>query len=121
MNPKGASPLTGIICLWSGVIADIPDGWLLCDGANGTPDLRTRFIIGAGDVVGPHGTGGTTSHTHDGLTGHSTDILEPGEAIKDLSPDGNWYEDTTGHQHTLAMNPGTNIPPYYALCYIMKT
>jgi microcystin-dependent protein len=39
----------GSIIMWSGAIADIPSGWQLCDGTNNTPDLRNRFIVGAGD------------------------------------------------------------------------
>ena len=35
---------SGIICMWSGTIADIPRGWILCDGSNGTPDLRDKFV-----------------------------------------------------------------------------
>lgn len=42
--------MKGIVCLWSGAIVDIPAGWQLCDGTNGTPDLRDKFIIGAGDT-----------------------------------------------------------------------
>ncbi len=38
---------SGIICMWSGTIATIPTGWVLCNGANSTPDLRDRFIVGA--------------------------------------------------------------------------
>jgi hypothetical protein len=38
---------SGVIVMWSGTIATIPAGWLLCDGGNGTPDLRDRFIVGA--------------------------------------------------------------------------
>jgi hypothetical protein len=50
-----ATPVaTGVIVWWSGSIASIPAGWALCDGNSGTPDLRNRFVIGAGD-----GTGGT--------------------------------------------------------------
>lgn len=37
----------GVIVMWSGMIADIPSGWALCDGSNGTPDLRDKFIVGA--------------------------------------------------------------------------
>lgn len=40
----------GIILLWSGSVVSIPSGWRLCDGTNSTPDLRGKFIIGAGDV-----------------------------------------------------------------------
>lgn len=66
-------PQGGII-LWSGSVASIPSGWALCNGANGTPDLRNRFIIGAGSTYAPGNTGGATSvrtsfnglHTHNG-------------------------------------------------------
>ena len=43
-----ASVPTGTIVIWSGSIATIPSGWQLCDGSNGTPDLRSRFVYGAG-------------------------------------------------------------------------
>jgi microcystin-dependent protein len=65
---------TGGIIMWSGAISSIPAGWLLCDGTNGTPDLRSRFVVGAGSTYNPGDTGGadtvtlTTaqipSHTH---------------------------------------------------------
>jgi len=42
--------MKGIAVLWGGAIADIPAGWSLCDGTNGTPDYRNKIIIGAGDV-----------------------------------------------------------------------
>jgi len=46
-NVAGPVPMGGII-LWSGALIDIPAGWSLCDGSNGTPDLSGKFIIGAG-------------------------------------------------------------------------
>ncbi|MBA7685416.1 hypothetical protein ES703_93840 [subsurface metagenome] len=54
----------GIIVIWHGPIADIPPGWSLCDGTNGTPDLRDRFIIGAGSTYNPDDTGGSLAHNH---------------------------------------------------------
>lgn len=42
---------TGVICMWSGAITSIPSGWYLCDGNNSTPDLRGKFIIGAGSTA----------------------------------------------------------------------
>ena len=63
----------GAIALWSGALADIPAGWALCDGSahtapNGdsvsTPDLRGRFVVGAGAGANPGGTGGSTTHSH---------------------------------------------------------
>ncbi len=53
----------GIICMWSGALANIPAGWQLCDGTNGTPDLRDRFVMGAPDGVEPGGTGGAATAT----------------------------------------------------------
>jgi len=47
------SPLYGIICLWHGSVATIPNGWRLCDGTEGTPDLQDKFIIGAGNTFAP--------------------------------------------------------------------
>ncbi len=43
----GGIPSGGII-MWSGSVASIPQGWALCDGTNGTPDLKDRFVISAG-------------------------------------------------------------------------
>ncbi|WP_136464956.1 hypothetical protein [Flagellimonas onchidii] len=44
----GLSMPVGMITMWSGAISDIPKGWALCDGSNGTPNLRDRFLVGAG-------------------------------------------------------------------------
>lgn len=55
----------GIITMWSGSTSNIPTGWALCNGQNGTPDLRDRFIVGAGSgyTVGETGRGSNT-HTN---------------------------------------------------------
>ena len=53
----------GIITMWSGAINAIPDGWALCNGENGTPDLRDRFIVGAGNDYVVGGTGGSSEVT----------------------------------------------------------
>jgi hypothetical protein len=60
-----AAPIPkGGIILWSGAILDKPAGWYLCDGTNGTPDLRDRFVVGAGSTYAVGNTGGSTTHTH---------------------------------------------------------
>jgi len=53
----------GIIVMWSGSINSIPSGWALCDGTNGTPDLRDRFILGISAQENPGGMGGAHSYT----------------------------------------------------------
>jgi hypothetical protein len=54
----------GVIVMWSGLLAAIPTGWALCDGAAGRPDLRDRFIYGWTAGVDPGGTGGALTHKH---------------------------------------------------------
>lgn len=89
------SPIpTGIIAMWSGAISSIPTGWVLCDGTNGTPNLRDRFIVGAGSAYIVGATGGANSvtlsesqiptHTHtitassDSAGNHTHSISDPG-------------------------------------------
>jgi hypothetical protein len=63
---------TGGIILWSGSIAAIPSGWALCNGSNGTPDLRNRFVVGAGSTYAVDATGGSTTTTATGSISGST-------------------------------------------------
>lgn len=68
----------GVITMWSGSISAIPIGWVICNGGNGTPDLRNKFVIGAGSSYAVGGTGGATTvtltianlppHNHTGTT-----------------------------------------------------
>jgi len=135
----------GMILLWSGSVASIPTGWVLCDGTNSTPDLRDRFIVGAGSAYAVNATGGSAnaivvSHTH---TATST-VTDPGhthttnETI--VASTGIGRYNTGGGGGIVAINSNTtgitvattvatagssgtnaNLPPYYALAYIMKT
>jgi microcystin-dependent protein len=54
--------------MWSG--STIPAGWALCDGTNGTPDMRDRFVLGAGNSYILGNTGGSGSHSHT-IQGHA--------------------------------------------------
>jgi len=65
---------SGTITLWSGAIVDIPSGWFLCDGNNGTPNLKNRFIIGAGGTYNPGDSGGYNTHTHQIIGAHSHEL-----------------------------------------------
>ena len=53
----------GLITMWFGSSASVPGGWAVCDGTNGTPDLRDRFVIGAGTTYANGATGGGSSYT----------------------------------------------------------
>ena len=60
---SSSSFVSGMIMMWSGSIATIPTGWLLCNGSNSTPDLRDRMVIGAGSTYAVAATGGSASTT----------------------------------------------------------
>ena len=65
-DEKGFVMPKGGIIMWSGKVSDIPQGWALCDGTKGTPDLRSRFIIGAdnGKSPNPNEYGEPDTHDH---------------------------------------------------------
>lgn len=95
---------SGFIGLWSGSAGSIPSGWRLCDGSNGTPDLRDRFIVGAGSDYSPGATGGSTSQTP------SVSVAAHTLALSEIPyHDHNWSQTPhnhpgtydSGHQHTL--------------------
>ena len=166
---------SGVIVMWSGSIATIPTGWLLCNGTSGTPDLRNRFIVGAGSTYAVAATGGTAdavvvSHNHGGVTGtdgshnHTFSGDTNGQSTDHTHSMGYYMDDSNGnngylgivdgdnaqssnyqtggtsnnhthgfsgttstastHSHSISSDgvSGTNqnLPPYYALAYIMK-
>lgn len=118
-------PIGGII-IWSGAQTAIPSGWHLCDGTSGTPDLRNRFIVGAGSEYKVGNTGGSKevtltveqmpahSHTYDVDEDNSRAGASFVEADKDYATAKRSTSSVGGSQ------PHENRPPYYALCYIMK-
>ena len=110
--------LEGIIVEWSGAIVDIPSGWSLCDGSNGTPDLRNRFVVGAGDTYAPDATGGNSNHNHGYVGAGHTHGIESGAEIAA----GIGYAAITNSDFSAGTtNDADGKPPYYALAYIMKT
>lgn len=109
---------TGTISLWFGSVASIPAGFTLCDGTNGTPDLRDRFIIGAAGTHAPGATGGATSHTHTFTgDGHTHGIPFGTVLLAGVTFD----TQTTINPAIGTTDAGTNLPPYHALVFIMKT
>ena len=174
----GGVPSGGII-IWNGAANAIPTGWLLCDGTSGTPDLTSKFVIGAkgSGSYQPGYTGGYTdvfipehthtysgsvvangSHNHSVKASHTTHSDNDATGYPSLdgessayrthldsnnwntapnnSGGGHWMNSNGSHAHTYsgttanntggaaitnAQRSGRNLPPYYALCYIMKT
>lgn len=184
---------SGCICIWHGSETDIPSGWVLCNGENNTPDLRDKFILGAGSSHAVKSSGGEEAvtlieshlpiHTHSfsgtatssGSHNHTASLNLSGLTTNEAGYhthtypyyDGNSspYNDngltensrnsagtrstsqSGGHTHTISGHgtvtinaggdhmhnitgaigntgngqPHNNMPPYYALCYIMKT
>ena len=111
-----ANAMQGIIAIWSGAVVDIPFGWKLCDGSSGTPDLRDRFIVGAGGGYPVGTTGGANSHKHNfGTTGHQHS-LPAGSGIQSGSGISSSTSTVTDSGQT---ETAFNRPPYYALCFIM--
>ena len=140
--------LTGMIILWYGDTTNIPTGFVLCDGNNNTPDLRDRFVIGAGNNFSAGNTGGNNSLTltEANLPSHrhfvvSNDLGGQNRTNSNVSANNqvrkgtgasNLFEGynlaSTGSDaasgRSSAVGSGTpidNKPAYHALCYIMKT
>lgn len=102
--------------MWSGAIVDIPAGWQICDGTNGTPDLRNRFVVGAGDSFDPDDTGGATTHDHDFTSDGHTHGVEAGVLFDNVAPDTAWGSQVD----TGTTDADNHLPPYYALAFIQK-
>ena len=107
-----------IILIWSGSIASIPAGFVLCDGNNGTPDLRNRFVVGAGDTYSVDDSGGNVNHNHSFTSDGHAHFLPIAAFIQS----GTGFDrDTSSNFDTGTTNNASTLPPYYALAYIMKT
>jgi len=160
VDAGGTVPIGGII-VWSGAQNAIPSGWALCNGSSSTPDLRNRFVVGAGSTYSVGNTGGsanaiTVSHTHSTASGgsHGHGVSDPGHThsynrrnntsvhsfgdSNQNRPSTSFSSSTSGsgttgititsggsHSHSVnstgSSGTNANLPPYYALCYIMRT
>lgn len=136
LTPAGSYMFAGMIVLWSGTIATIPSGWVLCNGSNSTPDLRNLFVVGANADSGGVAkstitgsalqTGGSTTITTGNLPASglsytvAADNGGSNSTTSFLGRSGSalgTFTGTTGN-----MGSGTAYTqPFYALAYIMKT
>jgi microcystin-dependent protein len=102
----------GVITLWSGSIASIPTGWSLCNGSSGTPDLRDRFVVGAGTTYAVNATGGANTVTLDAtmIPAHTHTVSATGTTGNQSADHSHTFSGTTGGQsnnHTHAISdPG---------------
>jgi microcystin-dependent protein len=132
---------SGVITMWSGAVANIPAGWALCNGQNGTPNLTDKFIVGAGNTYAVSATGGEAAHTlsaaemplHDHVM-HGKGVITGRTGSHYMSLATNNYSGGGSDMLGQSASPDTNLrtgdtgsgaahnnlPPYYALAYIMK-
>ena len=146
----GTTIPTGMISLWYGSIGSVPTGWYLCDGTNGTPDLRDRFVIGAGSTYSVGATGGSTTVTlvTNNLPAHThtATVTDPGHAHA-MGRNFNFTQQSSGQTTINPLDQSTAVSttqsattgisvtnastgsgtavnilnPYYALAYVMKS
>jgi microcystin-dependent protein len=143
----GTTIPAGMISLWYGSIGSVPTGWYLCDGTNGTPDLRDRFVMGAGSTYAVGSTGGSSSRT---LTTtempshtHTATVTDPGHnhtysTFTSTAPQSGSTTSCAVNSATLSTSTATTgitvangttgsgasfsiLNPYYALAYVMKS
>jgi hypothetical protein len=144
-NLSNLSFPTGMIMIWypqddavtslNGLQKNIPAGWAICDGSNGTPDLRGRFVLMAQDVIPSGAPAGSTVHPIMSKGGEQTHVLTVAEmpehthasaavgaiGVSIGSNPFNSYPPPSGQSGKAGGNaPHNNMPPYYTLVYIMK-
>ena len=124
----------GMIIMWNSTVATIPTGFVLCDGSNGTPDLRGRFVVGhhpSNNDYDINDTGGSESvtltvaqmpsHKHDTTFDNKKYFPGGGSTSISFGGAGGYPADTFSMSNEGGGQSHENRPPYYALCYIMKT
>lgn len=135
LNQGGDSPppdpvvhfIRGAIISWSppasAIVEDeeghrrlvIPSGWALCDGTEGTPDLRNRFIYGTDQIDQIGKTGGETVHRHTVSVGNNTSSATTSNGLG-----GNVSLAKPDHAHTASSADAAHLPPLVKLVYLMK-
>jgi hypothetical protein len=140
-STPGVERASGFIEMWAGAIADIPAGYQLCDGTNGTPDLRNLFLRCCNTGEEPGLTGGTISHTHEpdtlavvaasagtpsgsiGAHGSASDTAVTGAGTRITDGTHSFAGDALGtHTHSLTgeTEEVVHLPPYYKLAFVMR-
>lgn len=131
----------GVIVMWSGDVAAVPAGWVLCDGTNGTPDLSNTFVLGYGNgkrALGETGGQETVALTVEQMPAHShtgsisLSVKEPSFVTEKIYHGWNSNRKYANGDKAVAKKPALtvdpsgkgeahdNMPPFYVLAYIMK-
>jgi len=158
VTSTGTTIPAGMISIWYGSIGSVPTGWYLCDGSNGTPDLRDKFVVGAGSTYAVAATGGSTdavvvTHNHTATSTSTSTVTDPthnhGSTVGSGFISNGGSEQLAGGNNLNFGRPSTtasastgitvatattttianagvsgtnaNLPPYYALAYVMKS
>ena len=106
----------GMVLAWARAVADIPAGWQFCDGSNGTPNMRDRFIIGAGTTYTLLATGGAATinlqhghempHTHEVVVDHPSFTISTANSTdinNDMAAGAN-ARSATNHEHDVVID-----------------
>lgn len=110
--------MKGFIVLWYGAIADLPFSWHECDGTHGTPDLKNRWVVGAGNSYAVGDRGGFKNYQHDFTSNTHTHDIPP--SANPISA-GTDFGDTTDPSSVTGTTDYTlTVPPYRCLTYIQK-
>ena len=126
--PAGSGGVpSGCIVIWSGTTDNTPTGWALCDGQDGRPDLRDRFVLGSGTAHGVGEIGGEEEvtltvkqippHSHRYSVGTTSSVKQGTDSSIRYRTQYDSYTETSD---TGGGEPHPNMPPYYALAYIIK-
>ena len=126
--------VSGMILIWSGAANAIPACWVLCDGTNSTPNLAGKFVVGYHDGNGDYDVGDTggaetvtlttaqiPSHKHDTNIDGQHVIPGGGGSSYPYGGAGTYASRLFSMSNTGGGGAHENRPPFYALCYIMKT
>lgn len=106
----------GVITAFAGGLGNIPPGWFLCDGTNGTPDLRNKFVVATGPIFSVDDSPPIAPHNHDFTgDGHSHSL----RGLDEIRFEPDYNRDYSTEPAAGTTGAFAQAPPYYALAYIM--